>query len=97
MNTENSHIEKDLSFIENIKVIKKEKPKQNPTQEIYSRTNYLPLSSVLTNIPNSQKLKEETSPNYLKPLKGCLDQFEFLENKHSIISKLPNRNSKDQN
>ncbi len=88
VNTEEKERDRDLSFIESIKVIKRDKSK-NPNEN-YSRTNYVPLSTVLTNNP-IVKDDSNLQPSYSKPLKSCLENFEFLENKHQIISKLGNK------
>jgi hypothetical protein len=56
------------------------------------------LSSILANNPKFKahddsnahsNVIKNISNNLLKPLKHCLEQFEHLENKHQIISKLP--------
>lgn len=53
-----------------------------------SRTKWVHLNTVLTNNPDRPKLKETPTYGYLNPLKKCMEQFEHLENKHQLISKL---------
>jgi hypothetical protein len=49
------------------------------------RPNYISYSTVLN---NKEQKKAAEDPGFMKPLKNCLEQFEMLENKHQIISKL---------
>lgn len=51
--------------------------------------------NLLSEVVMKSKVKDDSNVNknvtstLLMPLKNCLEQFEYLENKHQIISKLP--------
>lgn len=54
------------------------------------RSNYIPLSVVLTNQPSAR----DDNSNFTKSLQNCLDQFDQFDNKQQqIITKLAHKHN----